>query len=395
LTYREEIAMKNRVGMGAVTRISSSMMATAILTFLGFGLGGANLALAVTEFDQNVTPRVIFATGGNVNGAFTTDRRNGIELGLRAKTPPGVINSNGDGTYSFTLAETGTSPPRHWVFDWTVNTDVVDDGLTGKKLDDYTYIMGLDVDPGLGVDFLQLDPITQVAAPPFFDHSIGDNSTPHALGVVATDAATYTTLVGTKNVAQNSYRYSIFAASPPMDTYNPDIHGVYDVYLLAINSSGNVVASVEIRVLIGIFQLSCVGFEAPMHQAFLPDALGGGVIARKVKKNKTLPFKAEVFDLDGLPVTDLIAASPPEIYVIFITGLPTVAIDVTADALPNGKRTDGPQFIVISGDTWSYNLPVKGFTETGIGQYYASIISGDPDEYVISPGCVGVFVIDK
>jgi hypothetical protein len=141
--------------------------------------------------------------------------------------------------------------------------------------------------------------------------------------------------------------------------------------------------------------LSCVGFEPPMNQAFLPDALGGGIIARKVKKNKTLPFKAEVFDLDGLPVTDLLAASPPEIYVIFVVGLPDVAIDVTPDALSNGKRTDGRQFIVISGDTWSYNLPVKGFTETGIGQYYASIISGDPDEYVISPGCVGVFVIDK
>jgi hypothetical protein len=254
----------------------------------------------------------------------------------------------------------------------------------------------MDVDPGLGVDFLLLDPITQVASPSFFTNYIGNNSTRHGEGVVATDAANYTTLVGTMNVAQNTWMYSTFDASPPMNTYDPDIPGVYDIYLAALNSDGWVVARVEIRVLIGIFQLSCVGFEAPMNQAYLPDALGGGIIARKVKKNKTLPFKAEVFGLDGLPVTDLIAASPPEIYVVFVVGLPKVAIDVTPDALSNGKRTDGRQFIVISGDTWSYNLATKGLTEVqGDGSYYATMISGNPDEYVISPACLGVFVVEK
>ena len=212
----EGIPMKERIGMRVIARIDSSMVAIAIVTFLGFGLGEANLAAAGVEFDQNVTPEVIFGSG-NTNGSFTTDRRNGIEIGLRAKIPfVGVVNSNGDGTYSYTLAETAADGlPRHWNFDWTVNTDI--SGTTGKKLDDFTYIMGMDTDPGLGVDFLQFDPITQVASPPYFDHSIGDNSTANGAGVEATDAASYASLVSSNNVAQNSWRYSFFDTLPPME----------------------------------------------------------------------------------------------------------------------------------------------------------------------------------
>ena len=59
------------------------------------------------DFDQNVTPDVIFGSG-NTNGSFTVDRQGSIELGLRAKLrfdsnnqPQNVFNSNGDGSYSF------------------------------------------------------------------------------------------------------------------------------------------------------------------------------------------------------------------------------------------------------------------------------------------------------
>ena len=78
----------------------SKMTASAILTVVGFGVCGTNIALADVEFDQNITPDVIFGSG-NANGFFTTDRRNGIEIGIRAKIPfVGLINSHGDGTYS-------------------------------------------------------------------------------------------------------------------------------------------------------------------------------------------------------------------------------------------------------------------------------------------------------
>jgi hypothetical protein len=51
------------------------------------GLAAVSLAAptqAAIEFDQFVTPDVIFGSG-NLNGAFTTDRQNGIEIGLRGK----------------------------------------------------------------------------------------------------------------------------------------------------------------------------------------------------------------------------------------------------------------------------------------------------------------------
>ena len=61
---------------------------------------------ALVEYDQNVTNNTIFGSG-NANGSFTTDRRNGIEVGLRAKIPDsGTIYSNGDGTYSYSLMQT-------------------------------------------------------------------------------------------------------------------------------------------------------------------------------------------------------------------------------------------------------------------------------------------------
>ena len=133
-----------------------TMTAIASLTIFAFGVSGANIALADVEFDQFVTPDIIFGDG-NVNGSFTTDRRDGIEIGLRAKIPfVGLINSNGDGTYSYTLLETEhSSLPtkcgglKCWNFDWTVNTDF--DDSSGLLLDDLTYELGMDGDPGLGV----------------------------------------------------------------------------------------------------------------------------------------------------------------------------------------------------------------------------------------------------
>lgn len=89
---------------------------------LSLSLGTGNQAAAALLYDQNVTPTVIFGSG-NLNGSFTRDRRNGVELGLRAKLrhnaagrPENTFNSNGDGTYSFAagVAPTKTSPTAVW-----------------------------------------------------------------------------------------------------------------------------------------------------------------------------------------------------------------------------------------------------------------------------------------
>lgn len=211
--------------------------------------GSANALL----FDQNVTPNVIFGSG-NSNGFFTVDQNNGVELGLRAKIPfAGIIHSNGDGSYSYSLAELLTAhPSQRWNFDWTVNTDHSALSSTGKKIDDFTYQLGIDFDPSLGTDFLVFDPITPNTPPlnaPYFDHSIGDNSTGNGAGVEAGDGGAYATLIANNNVLQQSWRHGFFPFHPTL-TYDATLDGTYDIFLTAFDNAG-AVASTSIQVIVG------------------------------------------------------------------------------------------------------------------------------------------------
>jgi PEP-CTERM motif len=171
----------------------------------------------VTQFDQNVTPGVIFG-GGNNNGSFTTDRANGVELALRGKlrhnaggAPENTFNSNYDGS--------------------------------GVNLDALTYEMGIDSDPGAGTSFSTFDPINAVS-PGFWDHSIGDNSTTAATDSVASDAATYAALIANNNVAQNSWKAHWFV-SP----FDPTVNGTYDFYITASDQTGQL-ARVDMSIIV-------------------------------------------------------------------------------------------------------------------------------------------------
>ncbi len=124
---------------------------------------------------------------------------------------------------------------------------------------------------------------------------------------------------------------------------------------------------------------SCVGFDAP---------LDGGPV--KVKKNRVLPFKAQLI-CEGNPVTDADIAAPPVIQVSFDSGGGGEAVDVTGDALPAGQGTDGNQFS-FSGSKWQFNLKTKNYSSSGT--YTVTMVSGDASEYTIDPTCAGVFVIE-
>jgi hypothetical protein len=112
-------------------------------------------------------------------------------------------------------------------------------------------------------------------------------------------------------------------------------------------------------------------------------------IGRLLAHYGVLPFKAQLIDSDGNVVTDLV--SQPVIQVIFDDAMVPMAVDVTNDALSNGKGTDGNEF-ELSGDKWHFNLRTKN--HSALGTYTSTMQSGDESEYVIDPTCSGIFVIE-
>lgn len=250
---RREIARKTYWGIG-------------MKALVGIGLLGAFAIVAapssgnaVTQFDQNITPDVIFGSG-NANGGFTTNRTNGIELGLRAKQrfpAANIFNSNGAGTYShaagvpspgFSFAPDSPSTAL-WNFEWSVNVDFSGDNA-GQTLDDFTFRIGIDFDPGFGTNFLEFDPINVAYA----DHALGDNSTPNGGGTVidrfAADRDTqYAAQLASQIVAQNSWNMQFFDNAPlfPFDGNND---GQYEFFLAAFEG-GDEVARTEISVIVG------------------------------------------------------------------------------------------------------------------------------------------------
>jgi len=210
--------------------------------------GGASLLC-----DQDVTSNAIFGSG-NDNGSWTVDRNAGVEIGLRAKTrfpvPLNVFNSNGDGTYTYTPgAGGGGSPTPLWTMEWSVNTDF--DTSSGDFIGDLTYELGMDFDAGPGVNYLVFDPIsigsvipyTPPTPPvPFWDHSIGDNSTAQGAGTEAGDAPTYAGLVAANNLVQNSWRMDFFDEFP-FDVFDPEVNGRYEFYLAAFKGGDEVARS--------------------------------------------------------------------------------------------------------------------------------------------------------
>jgi len=126
---------------------------------------------------------------------------------------------------------------------------------------------------------------------------------------------------------------------------------------------------------------SCTGFEPP---------LDNGPVT--VKKNRALPLKAQLFDSDGIPVTDVGIVALPVIQVLYDSGMGGDAVDVTVDALPAGQGTEGNQFVFTDDGKWQFNLKTKNYTAVGI--YTILMVSGDDAEYSIDPTCAVDFEIE-
>ena len=127
----------------------------------------------------------------------------------------------------------------------------------------------------------------------------------------------------------------------------------------------------------GPSNLSCPdGFEPPMR----PEGI-------TVKKNRTIPFKAALFD-NGNLVTGLV---PPPVIEVTWVGHPEW-VPPGEDGLSPGQSMDGNQFEFIDG-YWQFNLSLKKCCSSA-GEYIVTMESGDPTEYEITPTPTGSFVLE-
>ncbi|MFN5048802.1 PEP-CTERM sorting domain-containing protein [Roseateles sp.] len=207
-------------------------------------------------FDQNVTS-VIFGSG-NANGAFTVDRSEGIELGLRAKVrypaPANQFNSNGDGSYDHEVGGGGAGNVRaKWNFEWSINSDLT--GQLGRNLSQLSYRLQMDFNPGVGTSFLDFDPIKGVACG---DHSFGNNGSSEfndqrtgcdgGGGTLAQQTA-YASFIAGNNLVQNSWNLDFFDNGSNW-VFDPNLDGQYTFTLQALQDS-RVLASTSIDVFVG------------------------------------------------------------------------------------------------------------------------------------------------
>lgn len=217
-----------------------------------------NSAHAGLIYDENVTNDVIFGSG-NANGAFTVDRADGVELGLRAKLrfdqtgqPQNVFNSDGAGNYLFAagIAPTKLFPVAVWSFEWSINSNF--DGSNGNSaLNAFTYLLSVDIDPSDSTQFFDIDVINGINPSPLvnavlWDHAFGNNSTTNGNGVKASDPISYASLIGSQNIAQNSQQAHWWLGP----SFDPTADATYTFMLSAFDGSVKV-ASTSINVIVG------------------------------------------------------------------------------------------------------------------------------------------------
>lgn len=266
----------------------------ALAAFAALGLTGT--ASAAIEYDQDATTSLIFGSGVS-NGSFTTDRANGVELGLRGKlrhngvgAPENTYNSSGDGTYTFHagVAPTQSSPTAEWSFEWTINTNY--DG-NGANLDQYYYVLGIDTDPDeIGTNFIEFDPINDPnpgsGGTVQWDHAMGTNATGPGDGVFIPNDPDgnddgYGANLANFHIAQNSWKPHWFinpVFGDPGTSFDPTALGIYDFFLEAYSDVGltNLVARTEMQVAV-----------VPLPGAAALGFLGMGLIGLRRRFQKT------------------------------------------------------------------------------------------------------------
>ncbi|MDZ4832154.1 MAG: cohesin domain-containing protein [Phycisphaerae bacterium] len=296
---------------------------------------------------------------------------------VRFPTPLNVFNSNGDGTYTFKKGWGGVGDPLNpfWHFEWSVNTNW--NGSSPYLLDDLTYEIGMDFDPGPGTDHLTFDQITPAQPAFFWDHSIGTNATGNGAGVEAATAPAYAALLAANNVAQNSWRPTFF--DNYWFSFDPTVVGRYEYYVSAFSGAGRVA-----RTAITIFALDKVSLtiDGDGCQNTDQDPITPGTqikVTLNVRNPDSVPVTGYQAFLDFNPATmTYVGATSSYSAMPFVAHVQNIA---TANVSAGKLRLDGSVLFGGSGildDALAATLFFTVTPSTGCDSYSVSFDLGQP-----------------